>query len=414
MGGIHVVDINALTTGQPITYREDIHVTLSSINTRSIERDGFGNIWIGNYSTGVDFIAANKQPFHTLPNYDQSHQTKRIYGVTSDRKDRVWLGGEDELQMSIDGKIVKSWNISKAMNRSHSFIMCLMADSHDNIWLGVEDDGVVKFNTITEQMERIDIGHPVSDIRAFYEDRDGKIWIGSEFGVYTFLDGKVEKPAPINDVLGHSVAFGFIEKDSLLLTATYAHGLVKFNRQTGTWTELSKANGLPSINVNHILLDRQGCLWAATPEGLTFVKDFHHLEDAKTYNENDGLTDRHIRAIQEDRSGRIWVSTYSGIACFDRQKEQFYRYDHLNGLPPGSFIAGSATTLSDGTMYFGSPTGVCFFTPQLQNNDIKVSEAEIVVCEAYNPAGDDTEILNLMPDENRRPFQAERTQNGCK
>ena len=410
MGGISVVDLNTVTIGQPITYKEDVSITLSSINTRSIERDGFGNIWIGNYSTGVDFIAANKQPFHTLPNYDQSHQTKRIYGVTSDRKDRVWLGGEDELQMSIDGKIVKSWNISKAMNRSHSFIMCLMADSHDNIWLGVEDDGVVKFNTITEQMERIDIGHPVSDIRAFYEDKDGKIWIGSEFGVYTFLNGKVEKPAFINDVLGSSVAFGFIEKDSLLLTATYAHGLVKFNRQAGTWTELSKANGLPSINVNHILLDHQGCLWAATPDGLTFVRDIHHLEDAKTYTESDGLADRHIRAIQEDRSGRIWVSTYSGIACFDRQKEQFYKYDHLNGLPPGSFIAGSTTTLPDGTMYFGSPTGVCYFNPQLQNNDIKVSEAEIVVCEAYNPTGDDTEILNLMPDEAKRVY-TNHTQN---
>ena len=399
MGGIYVVSLNEVSAGKPVTYSEDVKVILTSINTRCIVRDKFGNIWVGNYSTGIDFIAAKKEDFHILANFDQQHQPKRTYGVTSDSKGNIWLGGENELQVCEAGGAIRSWDISKIMKRDNSFIMCVMADSHDNIWLGVEDDGIIKFNARTQQMERIDIGYPVADIRSFYEDGDGRIWIGSEFGIFVYDKGKVTKPQKENNVMGNAVVFSFAEIDSLMLMGTYAKGLYIFDRKTLRYDSVSVRQGLPSRNINHILLDRHKGLWIATPDGLCHIKDIHHPDRLDIYDERKGLADRHVRAVQEDRSGRIWVSTYSGISCLDRKKDVFYNYNHLNGLPPGSFIAGSATTLPDGTMYFGSPTGVCYFNPQLQNNDAKVSEAEIVFCEAYNPAGNDTEILNLMPDD---------------
>ena len=404
MGGISAINLNDVSHGKPITYTDDVKVTLTSINTRSIEYDSYGNVWIGNFSTGVDFISATKQIFHTLPNYDSEHQQKRIYGLTSDSEGNVWLGGEDELTLSREGKVIGNWPVNKAMNRSHSFIMSLMADSRHNIWLGVEDDGVIKFNTTSKQMERIDIGHPVADIRALYEARDGKIWIGSELGLYTYQDGIVERPKHENEVLGASVVFSIVEMDSLMVMATYASGLLVFNRQTGNWRQLNIENGLPARNVNQLMIDHEGGLWIATPEGLSYLKDIHHFENLATYDERHGLADRHVRAILEDRSGRIWVSTYSGIACFDVAKEQFYNYNHQNSLPPGSYIQGSATTTPNGTMYFGSPTGVCYFNPQLHNNDFHISDALIVNCEAYNPTSEDTEILNLIPDEDGRVY----------
>ena len=71
MGGIYVVSLNEVSAGKPVTYSEDVKVILTSINTRCIVRDKFGNIWVGNYSTGIDFIAAKKEDFHILANFDQ-------------------------------------------------------------------------------------------------------------------------------------------------------------------------------------------------------------------------------------------------------------------------------------------------------------------------------------------------------
>ena len=404
MGGISVVDLNHFSPSAPITYSDDVNVRLTSINTRSIERDSYGNIWIGNFSTGVDFISATKQTFHILPNFNADHQQKRVYGLASDSEGNIWLGGEDELTLCREGRVIRSWPLNRVMNRSHSFIMSLTTDSRKNVWLGIEDDGAVRFNTVTEQMERIDIGHPVADIRALYEAADGTVWIGSELGLYTYKDGRVARPRLENEVLGHSVVFSIAEMDSLMLMGTYAAGLLVFNRETGTYRQLSVENGLPGRNINQILIDHEGGLWMAMPEGLFYLKDIHRFSELLAYDEHNGLADRHVRAIQEDRSGRIWVSTYSGIACLDRDKGQFYNYNHQSSLPPGSYIQGSAATTPDGTMYFGSPTGVCYFNPQLQSNDFHVSDALIVSCEAYNPTGEDTEILYLMPDEAGRVY----------
>lgn len=400
MGGISVVDLNHLIPGQPINLKQDVEIRLSSINTRSIERDAFGNIWVGNFSTGVDFITTKRQEFYTLTNYDKNNLTKRIYGMTSDKQGNVWLGGENELQLCSGGNIVGSWDISKAMTRTFSFIMCLMADSQGNIWLGVEDDGVIKFDTHTQKMERINIGHSVADIRSFYEDKEGRIWIGSEFGVYVYHHGKVTRPAMENNALGNNVVFSMQEQAGKMLMGTYGKGLISFDRTTGRCDTLLTDKGLPSRNINQMLIDHKGGLWMATPEGLTYIADIRHPETIVTYDKRNGLADNHVRAILEDRSGRIWVSTYSGIACFDVTKKQFYNYNLLRSVPPGSYIQGSATTTPDGTMYFGSPSGVCYFNPQLHSNDFHVSDALIVTCEAYNPAGEDTEILHLVPNEN--------------
>ncbi|MBR1410082.1 MAG: response regulator [Prevotella sp.] len=410
MGGINIVDLAMVSSGRTIYYDNQEQVVLSSINTRSIRRDSFGNIWVGNYSTGIDFIAATKQDFHILENYDANHIMKRTYGLTSDADGNVWIGGEDELQVANNGKVTDHWSLNGIMNRSHSFIMCLMADSQDNVWLGVEDDGVIKFNRKSGKMERIDIGHPVSDVRAFYEDSKGRIWIGTEFGIYTYENGTLTKSVIGKDVLNNTVAFCFLEYGNYMLIGSYGKGLAIFNHDNGKLRLLNTAEGLPSNIINHMLKDHLGGLWLATPMGLCYIKDIRKPQNIITYNHQNGLDDDHIRAIQEDRSGTIWVSTYSGIARFDKEKETFYNFNHLDNISSGSFIYGSATTTPDGTMYFGSPTGVCYFNSQQLDYNAVASEVRIVSCEAYNPAGEDMEILNLIPN-NDRQVKANYLQN---
>ena len=169
-------------------------------------------------------------------------------------------------------------------------------------------------------MERIDIGHAVADIRSFYEDKDGRIWIGSEFGVYIYDHGKVVRPAMENGALGHAVVFSMLEQAGRMLMGTYSKGIIIFDRATGRYDTIATGKGLPSPDINQILTDHEGGLWIATPYGLTYLENVYHPDKMVTYDERHGLADRHIRAIQEDSAGRIWVSTYSGIACFDRQK----------------------------------------------------------------------------------------------
>lgn len=402
MGGISTVDLGSITPGKPIYYSSTQEVSLSSANTRCIERDVFGNIWVGNYATGVDFIAAQKADFKVLSDYDNEHQQKRIYGVAADQKGNIWLGGEGELQSLTDGSITSSWDLRKVMHRDLSYVTCIMADSRDNVWMGVEDDGVIRLDAQTHIVEHLDIGYPVADIRSFYEDQQGRVWIGSEFGIYIYEDGKITRPEKLNNTLGKVVTFSMLEYGDLMLMGTNAKGLYIIDPDTGEGDSITVADGLPSPNINHMVLDHQKGLWMATTEGLCQIPDLHNPRQFKVFAGGQGLNDINIRALQIDRSGRIWLSTYSGIACFDRGKEKFYNYDYAGSFHLGSFIAGSAATTPDGTMYFGSPTGVCYFNPQMQQTGARVSDVRIVSFEAYNPTGNDAEILYLQPDASGR------------
>ena len=74
---------------------------LSGPNARSIIQDSFGNIWIGNYRGGVDFISYAQPLFNTIA-YTIEKQGHRLiinkygdYGQIINRQ--IWLGGEGEL-----------------------------------------------------------------------------------------------------------------------------------------------------------------------------------------------------------------------------------------------------------------------------------------------------------------------------
>lgn len=105
MGGVSVLDLreNAFmppekTLFSNITVTNDGH-GLSGPNARSIMQDSFGNIWIGNYRGGVDFISYAQPLFNTIP-YTTEKQgktnNKQVWGLWAGN-DCIWLGGEGEL-----------------------------------------------------------------------------------------------------------------------------------------------------------------------------------------------------------------------------------------------------------------------------------------------------------------------------
>lgn len=105
MGGVSILNLreNTFISPEKITF-SNITVTndnhgLSGPNARSIIQDSFGNIWIGNYRGGVDFISYAQPLFNTIA-YTIEKQgkinNKQVWGLWADNH-QIWLGGEGEL-----------------------------------------------------------------------------------------------------------------------------------------------------------------------------------------------------------------------------------------------------------------------------------------------------------------------------
>lgn len=58
-------------------------------------------------------------------------------------------------------------------------------------------------------------------------------------------------------------------------------------------------------------------------------------------------------------------------------------------------------TDADGAIYFGSAFGACYFKPEQLNDQMQMSDVQIVTFEAYNPVGRNTEMIQLTPDSQR-------------
>ena len=397
MGGIKTLDPDTRAV-------EDLTVKVSSVNTRSIVQDEFGNIWVGNHSTGVDFVSMRQSDFEFLDYYDNERQLRPVYALAKDSAGGFWMTSADELVKWTDDKLYARWLEQGMTNRRFAFTRCMMVDHAGCVWLGIDDEGVFRFDRKKGQYEKIPIDPEGSDIHSLAETDNGDVWIGGEFGIYLFHEGKAELQETISNVVRNPVT-GFLFVDNhLMLMTTFGLGVYLYNLDSGEYQHLSAIDERIFPRVNHVIWDHSHGVWLGTDEGLVYIADPIHLADVSVWGKEQGLTDNHVLALQQDKDGNIWMSTFKGISCFSRTTGKFYNYNYLDMGQSGNFCAGAAISETDGTIYFGSASGACCFNPQTLNGSQSMSDVQIVTSEAYFPAGIDTEIRQLVPDEQSRVF----------
>lgn len=357
---------------------------LSSPNVRKINEDTFGNIWIAHYSTGFDFIPAQSEPFNIVSFKNANGHYQRVYGLTADCQNNIWFGGENILAKYSDGSVQNIWSLNPLLDGKESIIYAIHPDRKGNLWLGINDVGVIVFNPKSGLFHQVNLGHPL-DVHAFLEEDDGTVYIGTENSLYSYNNGIISSEEAINNKL-HSSAIYALKKDvhNRLWIGTLSRGIFIFDSKKKLLSNLDERNGLPSNNVNQIFEDGGGTFWIATYDGLVSIKDINNLTGLKVYNESNGLADSHIRAIAEDRMGNLWLTTYKGVSCLKNGSETFANYDYTDGLPEGGFVENSIAVTSDGTMFLGSPNGVGYFNPLETEYVGTVSPLQIVSMECFN------------------------------
>lgn len=403
IGGISKLDLNKYSNPNAgevaFTQLTKENYTLSSNNTRRVAIDAYGNVWVANYSTGVDFIPSSTTSFMTL-----SFMGEPIEGVSAifnDSKDNLWIGQDNKISMYRQGAIVRQWDFSQYISNSSSSVYLFREDQHGNIWLGTADNGVLMLNPNTGIFTRFNSTKDL-DVNALYVDKSGKVWAGTEDGVYSIYNNVESKENAINGVIGNSsIPFSIIEDDyGQMWIGTLARGIFVFDKNKKLMAHLGDKPPFPSNSVNQLIKDEDGGIWAATHSGLVYFPNAQTPNNFKTYGEEQGISDNHIRSLVQDRQGNIWVSMFSGIACFDRQKKKFYNYDYQSGIPTGNFCVGAAVISASGIVYFGSPGGICSFYPQLLTDLKDMPAVQIIDCEQIVSTTEKQQRIIVPLDEN--------------
>lgn len=392
IGGISVLDLNLyknpLTEELKFSQITKENSGLSSNNNRRIIQDSFGNIWIANYSMGIDFIAKSAASINTLQYMGKA--LEEVTGLYCDHQGNLWIGRDNLMSLYQNGKLMQTWNFSSYLSNSSSSIYVFEEDKKGNIWCGTSDNGVLKFNPHTHSFTRINYAQNL-DVHALCENALGKMWVGTEAGIFSVENDKINKEQELNRQMGNNPTIIYsIKEDNYgqIWIGTLDRGVFVFSKQMKLIVHLTEKNLLATNSINHIIKDADGGIWMATMRGLAYVQNPLQPGAIKNYDERYGIKDSHIRAISQDKQGNIWVSMFSGIACLNIHKQRFYNYDYESGIPTSNFVEASAVTTPDGTIYFGSPGGICFFNPQQLTEPKAVSPIQIINCERVGKLSD--------------------------
>ncbi|MCW3077260.1 MAG: histidine kinase [Bacteroidetes bacterium] len=171
---------------------------------------------------------------------------------------------------------------------------------------------------------------PGSITRHILEDTKGNIWLASWQGIVRY-DGKVFTNYTLKEnLIPFHVYSLFEDRSGNVWFGTVRGGAYKYDGKT--FTLFTTENGLADDLISCIMQDKKGNIWLATDGGAscldtsawhrTSVKGPFSLpvstkKGVANYTADNGLSGNRVNSIIQDKSGKIWMGTRSGVSCYD-------------------------------------------------------------------------------------------------
>ncbi len=396
VGGISILDIRTLALNSP----ENIAFThilplgvpfgLSSPTLQCLLQDRAGNIWIGSVNRGIDIIPHTQAAFKQFPYYESKNffmQHKPVWAIWCDSDDgSLWIGGENEMVAYRDS-VTQYYSLIPKLRNGSSHVLSIAPDGPDYLLLGLNVDGLLRLDKRTGALQRIEGIKPFGNVSVMYVDPlHDWIWVGSDDEMYKYKDGKLELDTLITSMVNQRQIMAITrDNQGRLWVGTRGRGISIFgpDGQVAFYLNRDKET-LPNNEINGLLKDSRGEMWAASRFGLIHFPDTNDPSKYEVLEYDDGLDDICIRNVGEDANGNIWITNNNHVAKWNAENRAFEVYGISDGLPQGNFVENSWCRDNSGTMYFGSLGGACFFYPEYTQCHESLAPVVISDCEAID------------------------------
>ncbi len=284
------------------------------------------NIWIGTDGAGLRFwdrSANTYKEYKHNRNDPSSLSSNFVTNILNDSYDQVWVStwfrGINRFNPSTGG--FEHFNcINTATGTVERNTWLLHEDAEKELWASATNTGsLYRFNRKLQQFELFDA--TITDLQALAETGNGEFW-GGDYTSLVKIDRQHKNHTRYP--IGYAVRCIFEDKDQQLWIGTQEGGLLLFDRNTGTYTRYTEADGLPGNTVLRIL---------------------------------------------EDSTGSLWMSTYNGISKLSPDRRSFRNFSISDGLQSNQFSFNAGTALRSGEFLFGGINGFNIFKPEHIGNE---------------------------------------------
>ena len=234
-----------------------------------------------------------------------------------------------------------------------NIVQTIYQDRDGNLWFGGQD-GVSRFNSI--RFRPFPFGFSVNDI---CEDEAGALWFATNLGAIRFdsSDARIKQSDfqrfTVEDGLLHEEVTSVLrDKDGQIWLGT-AGGLCGYNGKD--FQQFTTENGLVDNHVTTLFEDNDGTLWIGTKNGLCRYKR-NGGEEFRVFPEVEVRLKlaREVKAIQQDRSGNLWIAYSEDIFEYNPNTG---RFKHFGNIPENA-IFHTLFIDSEEDLWVGTSVGV--------------------------------------------------------
>lgn len=356
--------------------------SLSNNSVYSICRDRKGNMWVGTFSGGIDFYNLDNQfAYYGHTGSPQSLSDNKVLCFFEDHKNNIWVGTDGGGLNLFNPKTSLFTHFvhenGNAGSLTGNYVLSVNEDEEQNLWVGTWGDGISVFDHDRKVIKTFK--HNAKDssslsgnnVWVIYKDRDNDIWVGTigdGLNLYEPITNSFKHfpfdPAGKNGLNNVNVESIYDDGKGNLWIGTDGGGLNIINKATGKVRVYMHSNVASSIAGNYIsnvYEDSKGMFWLATNGGLSM---FNRSSGSFTnFTEQDGLPSNTIFGILEDNNGGLWISSSHGLSRFDIAAKKFKNFTSADGLQGNEFKEKAFCKSSSGLMYFGGNEGFNVFSP---------------------------------------------------
>lgn len=298
-------------------------------NVYSINKDKYGNLWIGT-NQGLHKVDANSNKAYPYSVEDtKTSEWGKIKTIFFDN-DNMWVGTSENGLKRVDLKNnkVKSFEVDDEDNSKLKSLSIrdIMKDSSGNIWMAtdkgisqyINDEQFITYNN--KSYDNNSLAHNI--VFTLMEDESGLIWAGTYTGVSIFDSKNIielykNDPLDTNSISDNVVMGAYEDEDGLLWIGTGDRGLNIIDRKTGNIDHIFEGDTKYDLSSNaiNVISGKGNNIWVGTRNGLNKInKDDMTIEK---YKVEDGLIDNNIKGLFIDEKNNLWIGTPIGLTVLN-------------------------------------------------------------------------------------------------
>jgi signal transduction histidine kinase/ligand-binding sensor domain-containing protein len=289
--------------------------------------DHQGMIWIGTDGGGLNIYdpeTGNFEIFKHESGNPFSISGNVIRGIAEDRDKNMWIGTWDAGLNRYDRKTGRFYHylpdVKNTSSISDRTIYNLIIDHNNILWISIYNHGIDLFDPKKGVIKRFranpDNTSSISNNNSWFsfEDSENKMWICTQNGLDLFdsnTDSFKVFHFPDND-LG---AF-YRDKSGYIWVGSNTKGLFKCNQDGTILNTYDITNILPNNRIHAITQDNTGNIWISTNYGISRFNTENN--SIRNYSKEDGLQGDQFyqQSFLKTRKGEFYFGGYNGFNSF--------------------------------------------------------------------------------------------------